>query len=70
MKNIIVHVWKIMGLGVLNIWKFQAKKNINILEQPSYSPNLALCEFFLFPKLKGGGHQEDLFWSQSSSRVL
>ena len=26
--------------------------NIAVLEQPSYSPILASCDFFLFPKLK------------------
>ena len=25
---------------------------IAVLEQPPYSPDLALCDFFLFPKLK------------------
>ena len=29
-----------------------AKNNIALLEQPPYSPDLAPCDFFLFPKLK------------------
>ena len=29
-----------------------AKNNIAVLEQPPYSPDLAPCDFFLFPKLK------------------
>ena len=28
-------------------------QNINVLEQPLYSPDLAPCDFFLFSKLKG-----------------
>ena len=46
------HVWKVIGLDVLNIWQFLAERNIVRLEQPSYSPNFASCDF-LFPKLKG-----------------
>ena len=39
--------------NALSIRQFLAEKNIAILEQPLYSPDLALCDFFLFPKLKG-----------------
>jgi len=28
------------------------KKNIPVVPQPSYSPDLSLCDFFLFPRLK------------------
>ena len=38
--------------NVLGIREFLAKSNIAVLEQPPYSPDLALCDFFLFPKLK------------------
>ena len=37
----------------LSIREFLAQKNIAVLEQPPYSPDLAPCDFFLFPKLKG-----------------
>ena len=36
----------------LGIREFLAKNNVVVLEQPPYSPDLALCDFFLFPKLK------------------
>ena len=36
----------------LSIWKFLADKNITVLEQPSYLPDLAPRDFFLFPKVK------------------
>ena len=36
----------------LSIWEFLAKKNIPVLPHPPYSPDLALCDFYLFPKLK------------------
>ena len=39
--------------NALSIRQFLAEKNITVLEQPPYSPDLAPCDFFLFPKLKG-----------------
>ena len=44
------------------IREFLAKNNISVLEQPPYSPDLAPCDFFLFPKLKEvikGTHFQD-----------
>ena len=38
--------------NALGIREFLAKSNIAVLEQPPYSPDLAPCDFFLFPKLK------------------
>jgi len=32
--------------------EFLAQNNITTLPRPSYSPDLAPCDFFLFPKLK------------------
>ena len=37
---------------VLSIWEFLANKIIPILPHPPYSPDLAPCNFYLFPKLK------------------
>ena len=37
----------------LSIREFLAKKNIPVLPHPPYSPELAPCDFYLFPKLKG-----------------
>ena len=36
----------------LSIREFMANKNIPVLPHPSYSPDLAPCDFYLFPKLK------------------
>ena len=36
----------------LSIREFLVKKNIPVLPHPPYSPNLATCNFSLFPKLK------------------
>ena len=36
----------------LSIWKFLADKNLSVLEQPPYSPDLAQSNFFLFSKVK------------------
>ena len=38
--------------NALRIVEFLAKNNIATLEQLPYSPDLAPCDFFLFPKLK------------------
>ena len=37
----------------LLIREFLAKKNIHALPHTPYSPDLAPCDFYLFPKLKG-----------------
>ncbi|EFN60286.1 hypothetical protein EAG_04365, partial [Camponotus floridanus] len=38
-----------------------AQKNISVVLQPPYSPDLSPCDFFLFPRLKTHlkGHQFD-----------
>jgi histone-lysine N-methyltransferase SETMAR len=36
----------------LSFREFLAMKNIPVLPHPTYSPDLALCYFYLFPKLK------------------
>ena len=36
-----------------SIRQFLAEKNITVLDHPPYSPDLAPCDFFLFPKVKG-----------------
>jgi len=36
----------------LSIREFLAKKNIPVLPHPPYRPDLAPCDFYLFPKLK------------------
>jgi hypothetical protein len=36
----------------LSVRKFLAKYSIPVVPHPPYSPNLALCDFFLFPRLK------------------
>ena len=39
--------------NALSIRQFLAEKNIAVLQQPPCSPDLALCDFLLFPKLMG-----------------
>jgi len=36
----------------ISVIEFLAKKGIPVVPQPPYSPDLSLCDFFLFPKLK------------------
>jgi hypothetical protein len=38
--------------NALSVKQFLANKNITVLEQPPYSPNLAPCDFYLFGKIK------------------
>ncbi|XP_054711202.1 replication initiator 1-like [Uloborus diversus] len=38
--------------NALSVKKFLANHNIPILDHPPYSPDLAPCDFFLFPKVK------------------
>jgi hypothetical protein len=40
----------------VSIREFLAKKNIHVLPHPPYSPELASCDFCLFPMLKLKGH--------------
>ena len=37
----------------LSVRCFLAEKNVSVLDQPPYSPDLAPCNFFLLPRLKG-----------------
>ena len=48
---------------VLSIYLFLAERNIATLEHPLYSPDLAPCDFFPFPKIKSvlkGTHFSDI----------
>jgi len=36
----------------LSVKQFLANKNITVFEHPPYSPDLAPCDFYLFPKIK------------------
>jgi len=37
----------------LNVQQFLAKNNMTVIPHPPYSPDLAPCDFFLFPRVKG-----------------
>jgi hypothetical protein len=39
-------------IRALSVREFLASKQITVLEQPPYSPDLAPSDFFLFPKIK------------------
>src|SRR5215469_4391510 len=36
----------------LLVWQFLSNKNITMCPHPPYSPDLASCNFWLFPKVK------------------
>jgi len=48
----VLHHDNVPAHNALSIQEFLAKKNIPILPHPPYSPDLAPCDFYLFPKLK------------------
>ena len=53
-KSWLLHHDSAPAHNALNIRQLLAEKNMAVLEQPPYSPDLAPCDFFLFPaKLKG-----------------
>jgi len=37
---------------LLLVWQFLSNKNITVCPHPTYSPDLAPCDFWLFPKVK------------------
>jgi len=49
MRNICA---KLVPKNLSDVWEFLAQNNITTLPYPPYSPDLASCDFFLFPKLK------------------
>ena len=49
----VLHHDNALAHRTLSIRQFLAERNVPTLEQPTYSPYLAPCDFFLFPKLKG-----------------
>ena len=53
MKPWLLHHDNAPAHNTLSIQQFLAENNITMLEQLPYSPDLAPCDFFLFPKLKG-----------------
>ena len=48
-KSWLLHHDNAPAHNALSIRQFLAEKNIAILEQPPYSPDLAPCDSFLFP---------------------
>jgi histone-lysine N-methyltransferase SETMAR len=38
--------------NALSVKQFLANKNITVMEHPPHSPDLASCDFYLFPKIK------------------
>jgi hypothetical protein len=44
----------------LSVKQFLAQKSITEMEHPSYSPDLALNNFWLFPKIKSTSMRQDV----------
>ena len=51
-KSWVLHHDNAPAHSALSVKKFLAKYSIPVLEHPAYSPDLALCDFYLFPKVK------------------
>ena len=48
----VLHHYNAPAHTALSIREFLVEKNIPVLPHPPYSPDLALCDFYLFSKLK------------------
>jgi len=48
----ILHQDNVPAHNALSVKQFLANKNITVPEHPPYSPDLAPCDFCLFPKIK------------------
>ena len=48
----ILHHDNVPAQNALSVKRYLAKNNIPVMEHPPYSPDLAPCYFFLFPKIK------------------
>jgi hypothetical protein len=48
----ILHNGNTPAHDALRVREFLGKKSIKTIDHPPYSPDLAPCDFFLFPKLK------------------
>ena len=51
-KSWVLHDDNAPAHSALSVKRFLAKYNIPVLEHPVYSPDLAPCDFYLFPKVK------------------
>ena len=51
-NKLILHQDNAPAHNALSVKEFLANKNITVLEHPPYSPDLAPCNFYLFPKIK------------------
>jgi len=48
----VLHQDNVLAHNSLSVKMFLTKHKITMLEHPPYSPDLASCDFFLFPKIK------------------
>ena len=51
-QNFIIHHVNAPAHRSFKVSQFLAKNNMRVIPHPPYSPDLAPCDFFLFPKLK------------------
>jgi len=51
-KGWILHQDNMPAHNTLSVKQFLANRNITLLEHPPYSPDLAPCDFCLFPEIK------------------
>ncbi|KAJ8957683.1 hypothetical protein NQ318_017575 [Aromia moschata] len=51
-KSWILHQDNVPAHNTLSVKRYLAARGIPVLEYAPYSPDLAPCEFFLFPKIK------------------
>lgn len=49
---LMLHQYNAPAHSALSVKAFFAKHGITVLDHPPYSPDLAVCDFFLFPEIK------------------
>ncbi|GFX89523.1 mariner Mos1 transposase [Trichonephila clavipes] len=73
-KSWIFHQDNAPAHSALSVKRFLAKHSIPVLEHPPYSPDLAPCDFYLFPKvkspLKGTRFESEEAVKKKAARVL
>ncbi|GFV01310.1 uncharacterized protein TNCV_3375441 [Trichonephila clavipes] len=47
-----LHQYSTLAHTVLSVKQFLTNKNITVMEHPPYSPDLAPCDFSIFPTVK------------------
>ena len=65
-----MHQCIIPSLSQTMVTDYLTKMGINTVPQPPYSPDLALCDFWLFPKLRGCRYETIDQMKEAATKVI